>query len=150
MQVSKLAVGVIALCLALICLAGCESFFDDMIGTSPPAGPKLRVVPPETIVGGQPSRWVFNWTKGAGAPYDISVWIGTGYENQFHWVESDISGSTIEHEFILPNNGTVPLTYTGNATISDRVGYTGGWVELFEAYDGTDYVVFEVVVLPAP
>jgi len=149
MRVSQLSLQIVALCLAIACFAGCKSFFGDKLDPSPPVGPKLRVVPPETIVGDQPSRWAFNWSKGAGGPYSLSVYIGSGPDNQFHWYETSISGYSIEHDFVLPNDGTTPLTYTGNADLRDRLGYTGGWFGFGEPYDGTDYVVFEVVVLPS-
>jgi len=150
MRVLQLALRVIGFSTALICLSGCQSFLGGMTDLSPPAGPKLRIVPPQTIVASQPSHWAFSWTKGAGGPYSLSVYIGSSPENQFHWYESDISGCSIEHDFVLPNDGTTPLTYSGNADLRDRLGYTGGWVEFFEPYNGTDYVVFEVVVPPSP
>jgi len=152
MRVSQLSLWIVALCLAIMCFAGCKSFFGDLLDSSTSAGPELGVLPPETLVGGQPSRWTFSWTKGKGAPYYLQVYItsGTGDGPSFTWEEPEVQSYSIEHDFVLPNDGTAPLTYYGNAWISDRIGDTRGFFSFTGGYNGTDYVDFEVVVLPAP
>jgi hypothetical protein len=137
----------VLLLIALV-LSGCWSAANG-INLSPPPGPELNVTAPQTIIGGQPSHWVFNWSKGKGAPYLLTVELSNEVVGSVTWEESDIADTTIEHDFVLPNSGNSSLTYHVWVRLSDRYG-PSNYYGFFPTYDGSDEVEFSLNVLPGP
>ena len=128
----------------------------NLFGPPTGPGPVLTVtVPAEPVTAGQPSHWTFSWTKGAGAPYKLSVTVyeytdppsrGPAVAN---WEQKDISARRIEHDFVLPNSGITPRRYQLDAYLADCIEFATGFMGS-GYYGGADSEYISFMVMPVP
>ena len=150
----------VASCLGALALCGCWTPPVSSLFNSPPS-PELTVTPPASITGGQPSHWVFSWSKGAGWPYTLEVTMQPGHmepggifsysaDEPISWEESSIVSFTLEHDFVLPNASDEILTYWVTVKLIDNRGPSEpGYLDIW-GYDSSDDTGLFVTVQPSP